>query len=278
MEIYCSYCDKKKICIKTDGTIYFLYNMILNIENTISSKNLDYLTDNYSFLIFSLNNRIDFSESNLETNNLNYCINKLKLNTDYAPDYNYIITAYYNEFKLIEFNAYDQEGRFVVNSNDCILSSSSSSSIQSSSSSSSSSSFLDFSSSSSITNDYSSFSHSSYSSSYHSSYSSSSHSSYSSSSSSSYELPLCYEHCLTCIGKNYNECTSCEPSYTLTSKKSCVNLGEKCGNTSKLWYFYYENDEIRCLPGYKCQNESVKYISETLECISNCELVLINMN
>ena len=255
---YCSYCNIKKICIKTDGTIYFLYNMILDIENTISSKNLDYLTDNYSFLIFSLDNGIDFSESNLEINNLNYCINKLKLNTDYAPDYNFIITAYYNEFKLIEFKAYDQEGRFVVNSNDCILSYSSSSSIQSSSSSiqsSSSSSFLDFSSSSSITIDYSS----------------NSHSSYSSSSSSSYEIPLCYEHCLTCIGKNYDECTSCEPSYTLTSKKSCVNLGEKCGNTSKLWYFYYENDEIRCLPGYKCQNESVKYISETLECISNCE-------
>ncbi len=255
---YCSYCDKKKICIKTDGTIYFLYNMILDIENTISSKNLDYLTDNYSFLIFSLNNRIDFSDSNLETTNLNYCIDKLKLNTDYAPDYNYIITAYYNEFKLIEFKAYDQEGRFVVNSNDCILSSSSSSSSYYSSYSSSiqsSSSYLDFSSSSSITNDYSS----------------SSHLSYSSSSSSSYELPFCYEHCLTCIGKNEYECTSCESSYTLTSKKSCVNLGEKCGNTSKLWYFYYDDDEIRCLPGYKCQNVSVNYISETLECISNCE-------
>ena len=285
--VYCSYCNIKKICIKTDGTIYFLYNMILNIENTISSNNLDYLTDDYSFLIFALNNRIDFSESNLETTNLNYCINKLKLNTNYAPDYNYIIIAYYNEFKLIEFNAYDQEGRYVVNSNDCILSYSSSyyssysSSIQLSSSSSS---YFDFSSSSSKTIDdyYSSSSHLSYSSSYSYSYSSSyysysySSSSYSSSfssfsSSSSYELPLCYEHCLTCIGKNYNECTSCEPSYTLTSIKSCVNLSEKCGNTSKLWYFYLDNAEIKCLPGFKCQNESVKYISETLECIPNCE-------
>ena len=289
---YCDYCTSKKICIKTNGGIYFLYNMQLNIENKISSYNLDYLTDNYSFLIFALDNQMDLSNSNLNSNNLNYCIDKLKLNTNYEPDYNFVITAYYREYNLVEFNAYDQQGNYVVNLDDCINNyrsssshySSYSSSIQSSSSSfhsssclssssflsssshsSSTSSFLEFSSSSSIKIDYSSSSSSNF---YHSS---SSHSSHSSSSSSSSELPLCYQHCLTCIGKNFNECTSCEPPYTLTSKKTYIYTGEICGNTSLLWYFYYYNDdEIKCLSGYKCENTS-KYIRETYECISNCE-------
>ena len=117
---YCDYCTSKKICIKTNGGIYFLYNMQLNIENKISSYNLDYLTDNYSFLIFALDNQMDLSNSNLNSDILNYCIDKLKLNTNYEPDYNFVITAYYRGYNLVEFNAYDQQGNYVVNLDDCI--------------------------------------------------------------------------------------------------------------------------------------------------------------
>ena len=103
----------------------------------------------------------------------------------------------------------------------------------------------------------------------------SSHSSYSTSessySSSSYSDLSCSEHCLTCDGIYYNECTSCEPPYTLTSKKTCVYLGEICGNYLTLWYFYYDNDTIKCLSGYSCQNKTSKYIVETLECLPDCE-------
>ena len=94
--------------------------MQLNIENKISSYNLDYLTDNYSFLIFALDNQMDLSNLNLNSDILNYCIDKLKLNTNYEPDYNFVITAYYRGNNLVEFNAYDQQGNYVVNLDDCI--------------------------------------------------------------------------------------------------------------------------------------------------------------
>ena len=300
---YCEYCTSEKLCIKPFS---YSYNLQVYAINTISTRNLNYLTDNYTFLIFSTNNKMNLINSKLDIISLNNCLNNLKSNTDYDSEYDFAISAYFNGYNLIEFNAYDQEGNIVEISNECIINhydSSSSflscfSSVQSSSSFlffssnsySASSNNLDYSSSYSASSnnlDYSfSYSASSNNLDYSNSFSSSSnnldyssslstHSSYSSSessysSSSSSDLS-CYEHCLTCEGKNYNECTSCELPYTLTSRKTCIDLGEICGNTSLLWYFYYDNDKIECISGYQCQNKTSKYIVETFECLPDCD-------
>ena len=198
---YCDYCTSEKLCIKSISYSSVLNNLKVDANNIISTRNLNRLTDNFTFLIFSINNKMDLMDSKLDIIGLNNCLNSLKSNTDYDSEYDYIISAYFNENNLIEFNVYDQEGNIVDISNDC----------------------------------------------------------------------KCYENCLTCDGNNYNECTSCEPPYTLTSQKTCINLGEICGNTSLLWYFNYDDNKIECISGYHCQNKTSKFIVETFECLPDCD-------
>ena len=89
----------------------------------------------------------------------------------------------------------------------------------------------------------------------------------------------CYETCKTCFGTEINNCNSCYDNKILTSRNTCVNVYEQCGNDKKLWLFEaIDNGNIDCLNSLNCPSIAINVIDETLECVSSCDNINSNLN
>ncbi len=89
----------------------------------------------------------------------------------------------------------------------------------------------------------------------------------------------CHELCKTCYNGNINNCNSCYDGKILTSKDTCVDIYEECGEDRILWLFEaYSEGNIECLDSSNCPLIATKIISETLECVNSCDNININLN
>ncbi len=89
----------------------------------------------------------------------------------------------------------------------------------------------------------------------------------------------CHELCKTCYNGNINNCNSCYDGKILTSKDTCVDIYEECGEDRILWLFEaYSEGNIECLDSSNCPSIAINVISETLECVSSCNNINSNLN
>ena len=89
----------------------------------------------------------------------------------------------------------------------------------------------------------------------------------------------CYETCKLCYGIEINNCKSCYDNKILTSRDTCVDVYEECGNDKSLWLFEaIDNGKIECLTASNCPSIATNVVSETLECVNSCDNINSDLN
>ena len=89
----------------------------------------------------------------------------------------------------------------------------------------------------------------------------------------------CYETCKLCFGKEINNCKLCYNNKILTSRNTCVDVYEECGNDKSLWLFEaIDNGKIECLTSSNCPLIATNVVSETLECVKSCDNINSYLN
>ena len=89
----------------------------------------------------------------------------------------------------------------------------------------------------------------------------------------------CYETCKLCFGKEINNCKLCYNNKILTSRNTCVDVYEECGNDKSLWLFEaIDNGKIDCLTSSNCPLIATNVVSETLECVKSCDNINSYLN
>ncbi len=89
----------------------------------------------------------------------------------------------------------------------------------------------------------------------------------------------CYETCKLCYGIEINNCKLCYDNKILTSRDTCVDVYEECGNDKSLWLFEaIDNGKIDCLKTLNCPSIATNVVSETLECVNSCDNINSDLN
>ncbi len=93
----------------------------------------------------------------------------------------------------------------------------------------------------------------------------------------SLQMKNCYETCKTCFGNQINNCKSCNDRNILTTKNTCVNIYEKCGNGKNLRLFEaYDDGSIECIHHSNCNSNNKNFLKDTLECVNSCDSISIS--
>ena len=93
---------------------------------------------------------------------------------------------------------------------------------------------------------------------------------------STLQIQICYETCKTCFGNQINNCKSCNDGNILTSKNTCINIYEKCGNGSLRLFEANDDGSVECIHHSSCNSNNRNFLKETLECVNSCNSISIS--
>ena len=93
------------------------------------------------------------------------------------------------------------------------------------------------------------------------------------------EILECYETCKSCNGIEINNWISCYNNRILTSRNTCEDVYEECGDDKTLRLFeVIDNGDIVCLTTSNCPSIAINVVSEILKIVSSYDTIISNLN